>query len=137
MRHYLSDPIRWSELLGYIRLGWGPGRAAMEIGTSKRALDAFLKLDPTANEQFEDAVDYWRETIEGKLGDAILAGEAWAIAMALKAERPDKYGSKAAPPTTVIVGSAEDLRRLIEMAEQRPAPAVAPAPDIVVEDDEG
>lgn len=122
--HYLSDPQRWRDLLGYIRLGWGPHKASREIGTTKRALDAYLRLDPFKQEQFADAVDFWRETVEGKLHDAVTEGEPWAIQMTLKAELADKYGQKAALPTNVIVTSAAELQRLIEMAEQKPLPSV-------------
>lgn len=125
--HFLADPQRWSDLLGYIRLGYGPHRAADAVGTTKRALDSLLKLDPFKAEQFEDAAAYWRETVEGRLHDAAADREPWAIAMVLKAEAPEKYGTKATAVTNVLVGNAEDLARLIELANTRSSPPAMPA----------
>lgn len=119
-RHVLSDPTVWANLLGYFRLGYGPHQAAGAVGVTKRALDSFLRNDPFKLEQVEDAVAYWRETVESKLHDAVAEGEPWAITMTLKAEMPERYGQKVATQTQVVVASAADLARLIELAEQRP-----------------
>ncbi len=114
--HWLSNPVRWAEFLGYIRLGYGPHQAANAVGTTKRALDSYVKMDPVKAEQYEDALDFWREQVEGKLHDAAMDGEPWAITMTLKAELRDKYGANEKATTTVVVGSAAELARLIELA---------------------
>lgn len=118
-RHWLSDPGNWANLLGYVRLGYGPQRAAMEAGTTKKAVDAYLQADINKAEQYHEAADFYLETVEGKLHDAVSEGEAWAISMVLKAERPTKYGTKPAQTTNLLVASAADLKRLMDLAETR------------------
>lgn len=116
-------------LLGYVRLGYGPHEVADSVGTTKRALEAFLRLDPFKAEQYEDARGFWKETVERKLHKAVDEGEPWAISMTLKAEMEDKYGAKTTQATTYVVASAADLARLIEMAEKRPLPSGAASSD--------
>lgn len=119
--HFLDDSDTWEMLLGYLRVGQGRRTACQSIKMSYRALVEYLQARPDREEDILDAEALFVELIEADLVEAAHTHkQPWAISKILA--RQGRYADAAAPSTTLVITSADEVGKLLGLIRQRELP---------------
>lgn len=142
----MTDEELQQRYVDLVRSGAGPITAARGVGSTQRAMAAYIEANLSFMLRVEDAKGELLEAAEHQVwaaatrtiieedGTEVLAGDPWALRMVLESHAPETW-AKPSQDTVLRIGAADDnvdvsdLHRRLAAAQQAKELTSAPDPE--------